>query len=56
MTPERAKVLLGAMQMFEHLVVSDSNDTLSIDSFCLVWNELAEIAYPVGEQEVSNAH
>ena len=46
-TQERAKVLLGALQMIEHLVTADSSYTLSIDAFCLVWNELAEIAQPM---------
>jgi hypothetical protein len=41
---ERAKVLLGALQMIEPLI---GNDELAVSAFCLLWNELAEIAQPI---------
>lgn len=47
MERERAKVLLGALQMIEPLI-KDGNDKLSIDAFCLLWNELAQEAEPIG--------
>jgi hypothetical protein len=43
MNKERAKVLLGALQMIEPLI---GKDQLAVDAFCLLWNELAEIAQP----------
>lgn len=44
MNKERAKVLLGALQMIEPLIGSDE---LAINAFCLLWNELSEIAQPM---------
>lgn len=46
MDKERAKVLLGALQMIEPLV-KDGADFLATDAFCLVWNEIAQIAEPI---------
>ena len=44
MDKDKAKVLLGALQMIEPLVVSDD---LAKSAFLLLWNELAQIAQPI---------
>ena len=44
MNQEKAKILLGALQMIEPVI---QGDDLAIDAFCLIWNSLAEIAQPI---------
>ena len=46
MQAQDAKIILGAMQMFEHLIKEPNAYKLAIDSFCLVWNRIADVAYP----------
>lgn len=53
MNKEEARVLMGAMQMFEHLMREPIADRIAIDAFCLVSNTLNDYAYPEFQQVIS---
>ena len=43
MDKQKAKECLGALQMLE-VLLTDSNDKVSIDAFCFLWNTIANYA------------
>ena len=47
MDKQTAKELLGALQMLE-VLLTDSNDRVSIDAFCFAWNTIAPYAEDEG--------
>jgi hypothetical protein len=43
MDKQTAKEVLGALQMLE-VLLTDANDTVSINAFCFAWNTIANYA------------